>query len=421
MNTTWNRRNSMGKYQYRTERVNFYSGIKDFWPDLYGEEYALYDVSTIDQREVETIRICTKRIGKIFFKLCELLRNVDRNTFIDLGYPIDTIDFIRLKTLNVESVIARLDLIKTESTYKCIEINSDTPTFIKELFHVNGYVAEQFGRGNPNEGMEGQLGRAIRKAVAASAKWLNEIEPYVVFTAHEDNIEDRNTVLYLQELFGLPSRFKALHNLRIIPGVGLYDETGRKIDILYRQTFPIESLIMDEDETGNPIGLWLLELVKARKLALINPPSAFLLQNKAVQAVIWGLHESNDPYFTPEEHKWIDEYFLPTYLEAELFLEKQVPFVKKPIFGREGDTVEIYNSTGKLLMEEKHKSYSQVQSIYQQYIELPCVTYNSEKGEQRGHILTGSFLVNGNPSALGYRVGGQITNNLSCYLPVGLA
>jgi glutathionylspermidine synthase len=405
---------------YKADRESFYRGIKNFWPDLYGEEYALFDISSIDQEEVEAIRLCSDRIGRIFFKVSELLRNVQLDTLSELGYPVETLDFIRQKTLNVESVIARLDLIKTKNTYKCIEINSDTPTFIKELFSVNGSVATQFGFRNPNEGMEDQLAKAVRVAVAASAKWLQEIEPYVVFTAHENNVEDRNTVLYLQELYGLPSRFIALDKLRIIPGTGLYDQSGRKIDILYRQTFPIESLIMDEDDSGNKIGMWLLELVMTKKLAMINPPSAFLLQNKAVQAVIWGLHEDHDPFFTPEEHDWINEYFLPTYLEEEPFLTKQVPFVKKPIFGREGDTVEIYSSTGKLLMEEEHKNYNDVPSIFQQYIELPTVTYNSEKGKQKGYVLTGSFLVNGKSSALGYRVGGQITNNLSCFLPVGL-
>lgn len=406
---------------YKKNREQFYSGIKNFWPDLYGEEYALFDLTTIDQKEAESIRICTERIGKIYFKVADLLRNVDLDTLRELGYPSDALDFIRLKTVNMESIIARLDLIKTENTYKCIEINSDTPTFIKELFSVNGAVANQFGYGNPNEGMEEQLARAVRTAVAASARWLHETEPYIVFTAHEDNIEDRNTVLYLQELYGLPSRFIGLDKLRILPGNGLYDETGRRIDILYRQTFPIEGLITDEDEQGNKIGLWLLELVKTKKLAIINPPSAFLLQNKAVQAVIWGLHEIKDAFFTNEEHKWIEDYFLPTYLEAESFYDKQLPYVKKPIFGREGDTVQIFSSTGKLLMEEQHKNYNDVPSIFQQYIELPTVTYYSEKGKQIGHLLTGSFLVNGKASALGYRVGGEITNNLSCFLPVGLA
>ncbi|CAM4020003.1 glutathionylspermidine synthase family protein [Mesobacillus thioparans] len=405
---------------HRIRRKNFYREVRNFWPDLYGEEYALYDIAAVPQKEADEIRLCTSRIGKVFFKVCELLRKVDKDTLRELGFPEETLEFIQLKTLAPESVIARLDLIKTHDTYKCIEINADTPTFIKELFHVNGLVAQDFGYSDPNESKEQQLAAAVRKAIQESAKWMAEVEPYVVFTAHEDNIEDKNTVLYLQELYGLPSVFISLDKLRIQPGEGLFDEDGRKIDILYRQTFPIESLILDEDQSGNKIGLWLMDLIKTKKLAVINPPSAFLLQNKAVQAVIWGMHENKDPFFTKEEHQWIEQYFLPTYLEADHFLEKEISFVKKPIFGREGDTVQIFDCNGELVLEEQQKNYDQVPSIFQQYIKLPFAKYLSENGTRSGYILTGSFLIYGEPSAFGYRAGGEITNNLSYFLPAGL-
>ncbi|RSD25470.1 glutathionylspermidine synthase family protein [Mesobacillus subterraneus] len=406
---------------YSEKRKRFYSNIKNFWPDLYGEEYALYDAASIGQEEAEMIRIATRKAGHIFFKVCEVLRNADNQTLIEMGFPAETLDFLRIKAMKPESVIARLDLIKSKNTYKCIEINSDTPTFIKELFYVNRMVAADFGLGDPNAGMESHLALSIRKSIADTADWLGEIEPYVVYTAHDDNIEDKNTVLYLRELYGLPSRFVPLHLLRIEPGVGLFDEKGRKVDILYRQTFPIESMILDENGAGNKIGLWLLQLVRDKKLALLNPPSAFLLQNKAVQAVIWGLHENGDPFFSEEEHSWIERYFLPTYLEPVPFIKKKIQYVKKPVFGREGDTVQIFGSDGKLLIEEVHKTYTDVPSIYQECVQLPRAVYLSEKGKQEGHILTGSFLVNGMPSAFGFRAGGEITNNLSCFLPVGLS
>jgi len=406
---------------YNQDRSNFYNGIKNFWPDLYGEEYALFDISAIDEPDLREIRLCTHRVGRIYFKASELLRNVDDETLIDMGFPAETLDFIRLRTIPFESVIARLDLVKNGNSYKCIEINSDTPTFIKELFYVNGLVAKEFNLEDPNAGLAEQLGKAVRTSISESAKWLQEEEPYVVFTAHEDNIEDKNTVLYLQELYRLPAKFIPLHKLIIEPGKGLYDEKGRKIDILYRQTFPIESLLDDEDSYGNKIGQWLLQLVLEKKLAIINPPSAFLLQNKAVQAVIWGLHENNDDFFTDEEHSWIQKYFLPTYLEADPFIYKQSSYVKKPIFGREGDTVQIFGPGGILLAEEQQKTYSEVPAIYQKYIELPRTSYQSETGRKIGYQLIGSFLINGKPSAIGFRVGGEITNNLSCYLPAGLS
>ena len=56
----------------------------------------------------------------------------------------------------------------------------------------------------------------------------------------------------------------------------------------------------------NKIGLWLIELVAQNLLTMVNPPSAFLLQNKAVQAVIWGLHEEQNSFFSAEEHNGND-------------------------------------------------------------------------------------------------------------------
>lgn len=401
---------------YHTKRRDFYEQIEGFWADLYGEEYALYDIKLLNQDEVEEIRSISERIGIIYFKIASLLRKVPDETLLEMGYPKETLSFIRLKTLSVESVISRLDLIPYGDSYKCIEINADTPTFIKELFHVNGFVCKEFGVENPNEDMQQLLRKAVHESIHQST---DKEKPYIVFTAHVDNIEDRETVLYLQE--GVPSKFIPLHKLQIRRGVGLFDEDGYKIDVLYRQTFPIESLIKDEDHERNPIGLWLLELIEEGKLSIINPPSAFLLQNKAVQAVIWGLHEESHSFFTEQEHEWIEEYFLPTYLESDYFTQKGVPFVKKPSFGREGDTIEIFNEEGTQIHADGQRSYSEFVPVFQQYVEHPIVPFSSEKGKQNGHLLVGSFLINGKSAALGFRIGGTITNNLSYFLPVGIA
>ena len=404
----------MNKHHER--RRKFYSNIDNFWADLYGQEYALYDLKRICRQEAEKIRLITERVGKVYSKAAALLRNVPYETFIEMGYPQETLSFLRLKTLPVESVIARLDLIPFGDGYKCIEINSDTPTFIKELFCINGDICKEFGVENPNEGLEEQLYKAIQESIHQSSMGKYS---HIVFTAHEDNLEDRETVKYLKHAVPL-SKFTPLHKLQIKKGIGLFDENDVKIDILYRQTFPIENVIMDQDKEGNPIGLWLIELVEEKKLTILNPPSSFLLQNKAVQAVIWGLHEDHHPFFTEQEHRWIDDYFLPTYLEPDPFLERGVSYVKKPVFGREGDTVEIYSEEGQLMHADNQKSYTEYTSIYQMFIEQPKVNFQSENGFQNGYLLLGSFLLNGKPSAFGYRVGGIITDNLSYYLPVGI-
>lgn len=405
---------------YHQNRHRLYSKVEQFWPDLYGEEYALYDLFRTNQPIVAKIHEATNRIGRIFFKTAKLLRVADDDVLLEMGFPRETLAFIRLATPNTvpETVIARLDLVQSGDSFKCLEINADTPTFIKEVFSVNEMICNEFAMKNPNEGMEARLASAIQSSIKAS---LGGKQPaHLVFTAHDDHVEDLNTARYLQELCGLPARFVPLNRLQIIKGDGLYDERGTKIDLLYRQTFPIENLIQDRDDNGNPIGLWLLELVTEGKLKLINPPSAFLLQNKAVQAVIWGLHQEGNDFYTATEHQWIAEYFLPTYLEPDFFLKSGQAFVKKPSFGREGDTVEIYDGSGHLLMADTQTTYTDYTSIFQQYLELPSVKFASEKGQQTGRWIIGSFLVNGHHGGIGLRVGNPITDNLSYFLPIGI-
>ncbi|SFE99485.1 Glutathionylspermidine synthase [Paenibacillus catalpae] len=407
---------------YSKTREAFYSQIEGYWADLYGEEYSLYDLFMITKEEVHKIRESTNRIGHIFYKTAFLLRTVDDETLLALGFPRETLPYIRVKSLSVESVIARLDLIGTGQTYKCMEINSDTPTFIKELHHVNGLVCEAFNQHNPNAGFEEQLALAVEKAVIESLEYLGDHldAPHVVFTAHGDNVEDANTAAYLRSLLPFPSSFVPLDQLQIIRHEGLFDEEGRQIHVLYRQTFPVENFIEDEDEKGNPIGLWLLELIEQKKLAVVNPPSAFLLQSKAVQAIIWALHEEGSPYFTEEEHQWIEEHFLPTYLEPDRFHESRTKYVMKPAFGREGDTVKIFEGNGTLAAEDSHNSYAHYLPVYQQYVELPTAGFQTEKGERQGSYMFGSFLIGGKAGAIGIRIGSPITDNLSYFLPVGI-
>ncbi|MFP3727542.1 glutathionylspermidine synthase family protein [Priestia filamentosa] len=405
----------------KEEREEFYKRIPNYWANMYGQEYSLLDAYIVSETESKNVRAAAKRIGHIFSKVSQLLRNVDDNTLWQMGFEKEVLPYLRLKDMPMESVISRLDLVKVDGDYKVMEINSDTPTFIKELFHVNGIVTTELKLKDPNKNEEKKLQEVIRTAVYEACKSIGkEINPNIVFTAHGESEEDTYTVQYLKELGGMPSKYVPLQELRIVEGEGLLDSEGQIIDVLYRQTFPIENLILDKDpETQEKVGLQLLDLVRNKKLAIINPISAFLMQTKALQAVIWGLHEQQHPYLNSEEHTWIQRYFLPTYLEAEQFLLQGIPYVKKPCFGREGDTVEIYDSKGRKVIEDENKTYSEYVSVYQEYVDLPKTSFMTEKGEKEGHIVIGCFLLNGEPSAFGYRVGNRITDNLSCFLPVG--
>ncbi|MEH6947213.1 glutathionylspermidine synthase family protein [Bacillus sp. JJ634] len=418
---------------FHDERKQFYEQIDGFWSDLYGMEYALWDVKKETSETIRRIRTAAERIGHIFYKTAPLLRNLDDETFLQLGFPPESFTYIRLQTLPFESVIARLDLVVTEQDVKLLEMNADTPTFIMETFNINEKVCKAFQLKDPNEACEDKLREALQKAIKAAVRFLGKRKtPHIVFASHGDHAEDRLTTMYLQQLSGFNSRFTSLDRLRVVPEAikengevvverGLYDDQGEKVDVLYRQTYPLEHLIEDEDPlTKEKVGQFLMKLVEEKELAVINPPSAFLLQSKAIMALIWGLHEVRHSFYTEEEHQWISSYFLPTYMDEDWFWQQKVNYVKKPSFGREGDTVEIYEGTGQKMDEDQHKTYKDSVPVYQQFIELPKTVVQTEQGEKQVHYMYGCFYINGQASSIGIRAGRQITDNESYFLPIGL-
>ncbi|MED1557784.1 glutathionylspermidine synthase family protein [Bacillus paramycoides] len=403
--------------QYIKKRKGFYSNYPHFWSNLYECEYSLFHVFPITEQTMKQLQLATERMGKIFFKTARLLRNLSNEQLLELGFPSASLPFIRMKGRYPEAVISRFDFALTEDNrIKMLEFNSDTPTFIVECFQMNGKVCEQLDYDDPNTNQERLLSSGITKAVMEAAKGIKN--PNVVFTAHHEHIEDWNTTMYLSQLCHVENKVMSMSELRIT-GDALVDGDGMPIDVLYRQTYPIEDLIEDQDpETGDLVGVELLQLVKEGKLFIINPVSAFLLQPKSIQCLIWGLAEEG-AFYTREEQQWITEYMLPTYLEPNLFLGKD-SFVQKPSFGREGDTITIRDKDTNIMIRNVHQTYKSSLPIFQKYIDLPVVFLETEKGIEKLSYVFGSFLIAGKASSIGIRAGGKITGNESYYLPVGI-
>ncbi|HDR7563655.1 MULTISPECIES: glutathionylspermidine synthase family protein [Bacillus] len=403
--------------QYIKKRKEFYSNYPHFWSDLYECEYSLFHVFPITEQTMKQLQVATERMGKIFFKTARILRNLSNEQLLELGFPTASLPFIRLKGMYPESVISRFDFALTEDNrIKMLEFNSDTPTFIVECFQMNGKVCEELDYDDPNANQERLLSSGITKAVMEFTKGMEE--PNVVFTAHPEHIEDWNTTMYLSGLCHVENKVMPMTELRITDDA-LVDRDGLPIDVLYRQTYPIEDLIEDQDpETGDLVGVELLQLVKEGKLFIINPLSAFLLQPKSIQCLIWGLAEEG-AFYTSEEQKWIKEYMLPTYLEPDLFFGKS-PFVQKPSFGREGDTITIRDKDTNIMIRNAHETYKSSLPIFQKYTELPVVFLETEKGIEKLSYVFGAFLIAGKASSIGIRAGEKITGNESYYLPVGI-
>ncbi|SFA72848.1 MULTISPECIES: glutathionylspermidine synthase family protein [unclassified Bacillus (in: firmicutes)] len=404
---------------YQKQRREFYRQLPDFWSDINDAEYSLFHVLPLKKELIDKVKLATETMMAIFSKTARLLRQLPEEQLLDLGFPTESLAFIKMKQFFPETIIGRFDFVNTTDGLKLLEFNSDTPTFIKECFKINGVVARKFGFSDPNRNEEALLASAINKAILESAKLVaGNAQPNVVFTAHHDHVEDWNTIRYLSGFCNVEHQLIPLQNLRISDDA-LIDSDGLPIDVLYRQTYPLEHMLEDKDPiTDDKTGIKLLELVKRGKLAILNPPSAFLLQPKTIQALIWGLAEASR-FFTKEECEAIKTYMLPTYLEADAFLGSTA-FVKKPSLGREGDTITIYDQNHCELLKNKIRTFENETAVFQQYISLPKIRLETEKGEEELSYLIGSFTIAGKSSAIGVRAGEKITGNESYFLPVGI-
>ncbi|ASS73745.1 glutathionylspermidine synthase [Tumebacillus algifaecis] len=407
---------------YEARRAQIYKPLQAegifTWDWMYGEEYALADLHLIRADFRREIAVATERLGAIFTKMVGVIQQGDDQLLLELGIPQAALTAVRVgMPVPSATVVGRFDFAPTANGLKMLELNADTPTGIVEAFHVNGQVCAAYGVADPNDGCDEQLALAFQDVLKAYADSGMATER-IWFSALDWHEEDAGTTKYLLARSELPGNFVALADLRVLDDrlYALQGEELHPVDVLYR-LHALEKLVEDRDEDGYPTGEHLLRLIAERRVAIINPPSAFLAQTKALQALIWNLHEQGQ-FFTQAEHETIATYMLPTYLENRFQGSKA--YVAKPIWGREGGAVSLFTADGVPIERDADEFYWEQPMIYQELVELETVEVQTLKGTYRGHLLYGSFWIGGQASAINLRVGGRITGNLSYFLPVGI-
>jgi glutathionylspermidine synthase len=144
------------------------------------------------------------------------------------------------------------------------------------------------------------------------------------------------------------------------------------------------------------------------------------MQSKAVMALIYQLFLEHSPLFSNEEHRIIEQYFLPTYFNPSIFIEQNQAFVAKPLWGREGGGVTIYDKNQRVIQEDRTLYYYEQPKIYQQFTPLPKLTVGTWDGDYEGHLLTGVFVVQGEPAGVLLRIGEPIIGNLSMFCGIAI-
>lgn len=403
--------------EYRARRRAYYDRFPEFWatfPDEVVEEYAIYGAMAVSPETVATVRRVAERLFHVLSRVLEWAQVAPEDVLREIGVPEAALDYARIAMPGMApTVIGRFEFALTVDGPKLLELNAETPTFIVELFRMNGQVCTDFGLADPNWGSEGELRRALGAAVEAGLA-VRETPPpgHVVFTSHGDHQEDHQTAEYLRSLLEPSPLYTTAYcplDALVLTRDELRDESGQPIDVLYK-LYPTEQLVLDCDPDGTPVGRMLMGLIEAGRLAVINPPVSFLLQTKGLMALTWALHEAGTPLLDREEHEWIARYMLPTYLEPvdeaghPVFAGR---YIAKPVYGREGCSITVHDH-GTLLEAHPNRSYSTQRYIYQQHVTLPRAGLLTEMGHREVNLVFNCFVVGGRASAVGLRAGASL-------------
>lgn len=413
---------------YREQRRAYYQRFPTFWGTIAGaarEEYALYEALEISHEQATALRTASARLYQLLTRLGRMLQQADDQALLHIGIPACAIPYAHIVIPHMPAVMCgRFEFAMTNEGPKLLEFNAETPSFVVELFHINSQVCADFGLSDPNAHCQAQLAQAIHATITAAIRWIRPHPFYracVVFSSYADNLEERSTTKLYQRLLTssrtLPYRtsYHGLDELRVTPDY-LYTAQGERIDVLYK-LYPTEYLVDDEAEDGTAVGLALLSLVRKRRLAIINPPSAFVLQSKALIALLWKMHQERHTLFTAQEHQWIAQYILPTYVHTNHALLPGC-YVTKPVYGREGASIILQNGH-EILEQSNDHLYSDQLMIDQQYAQLPTALVQTEEGEAHVNLVHNCFVVAGTPSAIGIRASHKlILDDTSYFLPV---
>ncbi|WP_310551008.1 glutathionylspermidine synthase family protein [Paenibacillus glufosinatiresistens] len=383
--------------EQRADRVRQLAELGFPWADLEDEEYWLDGVVVMDgavYRELEAAA------GKLWAVLDKTARYIHRrrDLYELTGIPEvlwDMLDQVPIPEGPI-SRYARFDFaVDGSGRIKLLELNADTPTGYVEASVATPWICREAGVGTVNGRMPELL----------AAAWGEERPDTVACVAYGTHQEDSGTIETLARHSGLDVRCVDCLDLSIDDGV-VMDGEGRVIRRMFA-LYPKEWMAVDEG------GDALAYAVETGNLALFNPPHSILLQSKGLLAAVWGLYELGI-LFSEEEREAIAAYMLPTYNKPVF----SGSFVSKSMFGREGGSVRLYDAAGGLETadEDGYDSSELFPVVYQKRTEL--AELQTSYGELR--LLTGLFMLNGEPCGLLGRAGGLITGNTSHFIALGV-
>ena len=356
------------------------SGAGDAVP--YWDESAYYELT---EAEVDHLERVTDDLHQMAVQAVERMAS-DRTIIDRHGLPPGSAELLRrsLDDGAEISLYGRFDLVwDGTGDVKLLEYNADTPAGLVEAAVSQWMWLEDT---HPERDQWNMIHEHLVK------RWSEIRESTGIDALHfavgqDEPTEDWATVAYLRdtaqeaglETFGITIEEIGWHHDREV----FVD--GQDVEIthcfkMYPTEWMLASPFAELLVTGRSRTRW------------IEPPWKLLAGSKALLPVMWEMFAGHDN-------------LLPAYFDAQYGMRE---YVTKPLFGWEGDGVEIHTPQATESVPATHSAGQQ--TIYQKYVALPDFDGN--------HPVLGAWVIGGRAAGLGIRESTNlITNSEARFVP----
>lgn len=364
--------------------------ITSYWNEL--AAYVLsYD--EVERLEDATEEIHNMIVSEVIPFVIEEQEN--KNSPFQLALPDHAKDFIKNSyERGDKDIYGRFDLVYRGDEIKMLEYNADTPTGLIEASIAQwDWVQEKF----PNEDQWNWIHEAL---IARFAKIKSSTgKTGILYFAHseeDESGEDASTTTYMRDCASqagwdtIGINMKEIgydSNTDEIIGI-IYDEENDTFDILENlfKLYPWEDMMYEE----------FGEIFSRKQPIWFEPAWKMPISNKMISAAAWHVFPDHP-------------YLLKTYVHDPYDLND---FVKKPLYGREGDHIDIFFDKKHILKSDVYTSrWGKEGYVYQEFCPLP--NYIGSKGEPN-HVVLGSWVVGGESVGLGIRESNGLITDENC-------
>ncbi|QTC90083.1 glutathionylspermidine synthase family protein [Brevundimonas goettingensis] len=270
---------------------------------------------------------------------------------------------------------------------KLYEYNADTPTSIFETGAFQWlWLEDQIAAGVFPEDTD-QF-NSLQEKLVERFRAIFPDGGFVHFSSDPDYVEDRQTVLYLEDLAkqaGLDPQFVAIGDIGLNEAGRFVDHENYEIGAMFK-LYPWEEMLRDD----------YAEPLPNAEITVLEPAWKSLLSNKGILPLLWERHAGHPNLL----EAWFESDPAHTRLGSS--------YVRKPLFSREGANVE--------LVKDGRKS-AVLDGGYGDGAWIRQALHAPPKYDNR-YVIIGSWVVGNEAAGIGLREDrGRITRNGSRFVP----